>query len=181
MQSPLDDAGGENNVSDTLQRSISLLINNHIYTVGSNIPPWTRLVDFIREQARLPGTKVLCREGGCGLCTVVATVPDHEKPGQEKTFSVHACQALVYACAGWRVETIEQLGTRFDSSYHPLQRALHGFYGTQCGFCSPGMIMTIYGIGFMARFGGLINLPAILQQRDIPSTLAQPSHRKPHK
>ncbi|KAK3885385.1 hypothetical protein Pcinc_010383 [Petrolisthes cinctipes] len=147
MESPLEhDGGEENNVPDTLQQqSISLVINDHIYTVGSNIPPWTRLVDFIREQARLPGTKVLCREGGCGLCTVVATVPDHEKPGQEKTFSVHACQALVYACAGWRVETIEQLGTRFDSSYHPLQRALHGFYGTQCGFCSPGMIMTIYG------------------------------------
>lgn len=54
------------------------------------------------------------------------------------------CQALVYACAGWSIETVESLGNRYKG-YHQIQKALHGFYGTQCGFCSPGMIMTMYG------------------------------------
>lgn len=101
-------------------------------------------MDFIREVVKTPGTKALCREGGCGVCIVVATMPDRESPGHTKTISVQACQALVYACAGWKIETVESLGNRY-TGYHPIQKALHGFYGTQCGFCSPGMIMTMYG------------------------------------
>lgn len=126
------------------KNTISLIVNNETYTVGPNVPPWTRLVDFIREVVQAPGTKALCREGGCGVCTVVATVPDRETPGHTKTFSVQACQAMLYACAGWKIETVEGLGNRY-TGYHPIQKALHGFYGTQCGFCSPGMIMTMYG------------------------------------
>lgn len=126
------------------KNTISLIVNNETYTVGPDVPPWTRLVDFIREVVQAPGTKALCREGGCGVCTVVATVPDRETPGHTKTFSVQACQAMLYACAGWKIETVEGLGNRY-TGYHPIQKALHGFYGTQCGFCSPGMIMTMYG------------------------------------
>lgn len=59
-------------------------------SVGPDVPPWTRLVDFIREHAKLPGTKYLCREGGCGVCTVVATTPDPLIPGSKTTHSLHA-------------------------------------------------------------------------------------------
>ncbi|XP_070000799.1 uncharacterized protein [Penaeus vannamei] len=123
---------------------VTFTINDIGFTVGADIPPWTRLVDFLRERVKLPGTKALCREGGCGVCTVVVTVPDPETAGRTKTYSVQSCQALVHSCSGWTIETIEHLGNRF-TGYHPLQTALHGFYGTQCGFCSPGMIMTMYG------------------------------------
>ncbi|XP_063888909.1 uncharacterized protein LOC135115838 isoform X1 [Scylla paramamosain] len=135
---------GRAGITSPVQDSISLIINNETYTVGPDVPPWTRLVDYIRYVVQAPGTKALCREGGCGVCTVVATVPDRESPGHNKTFSVQACQAMLYACAGWKIETIEGLGNRY-TGYHPIQKALHGFYGTQCGFCSPGMIMTMYG------------------------------------
>ncbi|CAL4088500.1 unnamed protein product [Meganyctiphanes norvegica] len=123
---------------------IVVTINNKTYTVGPEVPPWTTLVDFIRERAKLPGTKYLCREGGCGVCTVVATRPDPLTPGASTTHSLHSCQTLVYSCAGWSIETIENLGNRYDG-YHSLQKALTGFYGTQCGYCSPGMIMAMYG------------------------------------
>ncbi|KAK4312005.1 hypothetical protein Pmani_016533 [Petrolisthes manimaculis] len=132
-------------VIDQLPRRVRFRINGLPYTVGSNIPPWTRLIDYLRKWAHLEGTKVLCREGGCGLCTVVATVPNlHQDPPTTKTISVHACQTLVYSCAGWNIETIEYLGNRYKG-YHSLQKALDGFYGTQCGYCSPGFIMTMYG------------------------------------
>lgn len=125
-------------------KGISLFVNGQLYTVGPEVKPWTRLVDFLRENVKLPGTKALCREGGCGVCNVVVTIPDLETPGHTKIQSIQACQMLVYACDGWKIETIENLGDRYDG-YHPLQKALHGFYGTQCGYCSPGMIMMMYG------------------------------------
>lgn len=59
-------------------------------SVGPDVPPWTRLVDFIRGKVKLSGTKALCREGGCGVCTVVVTVPDPETTGRKKTYSVQA-------------------------------------------------------------------------------------------
>nr|XP_053649189.1 uncharacterized protein LOC128700182 isoform X1 [Cherax quadricarinatus]XP_053649190.1 uncharacterized protein LOC128700182 isoform X1 [Cherax quadricarinatus]XP_053649191.1 uncharacterized protein LOC128700182 isoform X1 [Cherax quadricarinatus]XP_053649192.1 uncharacterized protein LOC128700182 isoform X1 [Cherax quadricarinatus] len=129
---------------DFLLRRIKLKVNGQDYVVGSGIPPWTTLIGFLRETVKLAGTKVLCWEGGCGACTIVATVPDQETAGKFKTFSVNACQILVYSCAGWSIETIEHLGDR-HKGYHSLQKALSGFYGTQCGYCSPGMIMTMYG------------------------------------
>lgn len=125
-------------------RRLKIKINNRYYTIGSEVSKTMPLIDFLREQVKLPGTKVLCREGGCGVCTVVATAPDPEHEGAYKTFSVNACQLLVYTCAGWSIETVEYLGNRYDG-YHTLQKALTGFYGTQCGYCSPGMIMTMYG------------------------------------
>ncbi|XP_042871766.1 indole-3-acetaldehyde oxidase-like [Penaeus japonicus] len=135
-------AAGEGGVAPP--RRLKVKINNKYYTIGPEVSKTMTLVDFLREQVKLPGTKVLCREGGCGVCTVVATAPDPEHEGAYKTFSVNACQLLVYACAGWSFETVEYLGNRYDG-YHTLQKALTGFYGTQCGYCSPGMIMTMYG------------------------------------
>ncbi|KAF2354200.1 Aldehyde oxidase/xanthine dehydrogenase molybdopterin binding [Trinorchestia longiramus] len=127
-----------------LGRTVSLFINGEKYTLSATVSPHTRLVDFIRDVVNAKGTKVLCREGGCGACTVVATVPDLTNKDGTRTFSVQACQQLVFACSGWSVETIEYLGNR-HKGYHKLQRSLAGFYGTQCGYCSPGMVMAAYG------------------------------------
>lgn len=131
-------------IHESVPRRFQIKVNGTDYTVGPEVLPWTTLIDYLREHVKLPGTKVLCREGGCGICTVVATVFDQEGDEGYKTFSVHSCQVLVYACASWSIETIEHLGNRYKG-YHSLQKALSGFYGTQCGYCSPGMIMTMYG------------------------------------
>jgi 4-hydroxybenzoyl-CoA reductase subunit gamma len=86
------------------------------------------LVDYLRDIARLTGTKIGCDGGECGACTVLVD-------GQ----AVPACITLAVRCEGRSVETIEGLVAQGRPSR--LQRAFHEKLGTQCGFCTPGMIM----------------------------------------
>jgi 4-hydroxybenzoyl-CoA reductase subunit gamma len=86
------------------------------------------LVDYLREVVHLTGTKTGCDGGECGACTVLV---DGE--------AVPSCITLAMRCAGRSVETIEALATQGRLSR--LQRAFHEKLGTQCGFCTPGMIM----------------------------------------
>ncbi|HKS85739.1 MAG TPA: 4-hydroxybenzoyl-CoA reductase subunit gamma [Pseudolabrys sp.] len=88
----------------------------------------TLLVDYLRDVARLSGTKVGCDGGECGACTVLI---DGE--------AVPSCITLAARCEGRSVETIESLATQ--GRLNRLQKAFHERLGTQCGFCTPGMIM----------------------------------------
>jgi carbon-monoxide dehydrogenase small subunit len=93
--------------------------------------PMTRLLDALREQCGLTGTKEGCGEGECGACTVlVDRVP------------VNSCLVPVAQVAGARVTTIEGLGGR-----HPLQRSFIEHGGAQCGICTPGMILAAVALG----------------------------------
>ena len=91
------------------------------------------LADYLREVVRLTGVKIGCDGGECGACTVLL---DGE--------AVPSCITLAIRCDGRAVETIEGLGCqgRLDR----LQRAFHEQLGTQCGFCTPGMIMAAEGL-----------------------------------
>ena len=86
------------------------------------------LLDYLRETAGLTGTKCGCDGGECGACTVLVD-------GRPTL----ACITLARRCAGKHVETIEGLGA--GGRLAALQRAFHERLGTQCGFCTPGMIM----------------------------------------
>ena len=86
------------------------------------------LVDYLREVAGLTGTKVGCDGGECGACTVLAD----GRP-------VPSCLTLALRCEGHSIETIEGLAAQ--SRLHRLQSAFHEKLGTQCGFCTPGVIM----------------------------------------
>jgi 4-hydroxybenzoyl-CoA reductase subunit gamma len=86
------------------------------------------LVDHLREVLRLTGTKRGCDGGECGACTVLID-------GQPRL----ACLTLASTCEGHRVETIESLASH--GRLNRLQQAFHEKLGTQCGFCTPGMIM----------------------------------------
>jgi 4-hydroxybenzoyl-CoA reductase subunit gamma len=86
------------------------------------------LVDYLREVARLTGTKTGCDGGECGACTVLVD-------GK----AVPSCITLAVRCGGRSVETIESLATQGRLSR--LQRAFHEKLGAQCGYCTPGMIM----------------------------------------
>ena len=86
------------------------------------------LIDYLREDLGLTGTKRGCDGGECGACTVLV---DNEPR--------LACLTLVSCCDGRRIETIEALAT--GGRLNPLQRAFHEKLGTQCGYCTPGMIM----------------------------------------
>lgn len=91
------------------------------------------LVDYLRETVGLTGTKTGCDGGECGACTVLV---DGE--------AVPSCIALAIRCEGRCVETIE--GLAYGGRLHRLQRAFHEKLGTQCGFCTPGMIMAAEGL-----------------------------------
>jgi 4-hydroxybenzoyl-CoA reductase subunit gamma len=86
------------------------------------------LIEYLRESAGLTGTKCGCDGGECGACTVLVD----GRPAL-------ACITLARSCAGKHVETIEGLGD--GGRLSALQRAFHERLGTQCGFCTPGMIM----------------------------------------
>ena len=86
------------------------------------------LLDYLREVAGLTGTKPGCDGGECGACTVLID-------GAPRL----ACLTLAASCAGHHVETIEGLATNGRPS--ALQQAFHDKLGTQCGFCTPGMVM----------------------------------------
>jgi 4-hydroxybenzoyl-CoA reductase subunit gamma len=88
----------------------------------------TLLLDYLRDATGLTGTKQGCDGGECGACTVLIDGEPHL-----------ACITLAASCEGRRVETIESLATEGRMSC--LQQAFHAKLGTQCGFCTPGMIM----------------------------------------
>jgi aerobic carbon-monoxide dehydrogenase small subunit len=98
--------------------------------LGVDAHPLARLLDVLREQLRLTGTKEGCGEGECGACTVLI---DGEP--------VCSCLVPVAQAEGAEITTIEGLG-----SAHPLQRAFAQHGGAQCGICTPGMIMTALGL-----------------------------------
>ena len=93
----------------------------------------TLLLDYLRDGLGLTGTKQGCDGGECGACTVLV---DNEPR--------LACSTLAHSLAGRRVETVEGLAT--EGNISPLQRAFHEKLGTQCGFCTPGMIMAAEGL-----------------------------------
>ena len=92
------------------------------------VPDNVLLVDFLREDLGLTGTKIGCDGGECGCCTVLID-------GRPR----HACLTLAASCEGKAIETIESLDTR--GRLAPIQRGFHEKLGAQCGFCTPGMIM----------------------------------------
>jgi aerobic carbon-monoxide dehydrogenase small subunit len=95
------------------------------------VHPLKRLLDVLREDCRLTGTKEGCGEGECGACTVLVDGTP-----------VNSCLIPVAHIAGTRVTTIEGLSGR-----HPLQRAFVEHGGAQCGICTPGMIMAAVALG----------------------------------
>ena len=87
------------------------------------------LVDFLREELGLTGTHIGCEHGICGACTVFVNGS-----------SARSCLTFAVQADGGTVETVESLGT--VDALHPLQRAFRTHHALQCGFCTPGMLMT---------------------------------------
>nr|XP_050853429.1 uncharacterized protein LOC127065310 isoform X1 [Vespula vulgaris] len=118
--------------------TVDLTINGTPYTVSEDVPADTSLNVFIRDHAKLRGTKSMCLEGGCGACIVAATV-------KGQTMAVNSCLVPIFICNGWAIETIEGIGNRMKG-YHPMQAALADMNGSQCGYCSSGMVMNLYSL-----------------------------------
>ena len=100
------------------------------------------LLDFLRLDRRLTGTKEGCAEGDCGACTVLVGRLADDGLVYEP---VNACIRFLASCHGCHVVTIEHLrGT--EGGLHPVQQAMVDHHGSQCGFCTPGFVMALYGL-----------------------------------
>ena len=107
--------------------TVSMTVNKD--AVSGNVEGRTLLVEFIRENLRLTGTHVGCDTSQCGACVV-----------HVDGFSVKSCSMLAMQAEGCHVETIESLAQ--GDTLHPMQEAFREHHGLQCGFCTPGMVMT---------------------------------------
>ncbi|KAL1490731.1 hypothetical protein ABEB36_013379 [Hypothenemus hampei] len=108
----------------------------------SNIDPEWTLLHYLRTKLRLCGTKLGCGEGGCGACTVMVSKFDRST-NTEIHFPVNACLAPVCSMHGLAVTTVEGIGST-KQKLHPVQERIAKAHGSQCGFCTPGMVMSMY-------------------------------------
>ena len=105
----------------------------------AEVAPTTTLLDYLRRR-RLAGTKEGCAEGDCGACTVA--IVDAEAPGGPRFRAINACLVVLPMVQGRRVYTVE--GLRTGEALHPVQAALVEAIGSQCGYCTPGVVMAMF-------------------------------------
>ncbi|XP_026751930.2 xanthine dehydrogenase [Galleria mellonella] len=106
-------------------------------------PDWT-LLWYLRKKLRLTGTKLGCAEGGCGACTVMVS-KYNRKEKKVIHLAVNACLAPVCSMHGLAVTTVEGIGST-KTKLHPVQERIAKAHGSQCGFCTPGIVMSMYSL-----------------------------------
>ncbi len=114
---------------------------NGRWRTENSVSPTTTLLDYLRLNARLTGTKEGCAEGDCGACTVVVGLPQED--GGMAWRAVNSCLVLVPQVDGLPVITVEGLGQP-DGTLHSVQQSLIEADATQCGFCTPGFAMAMF-------------------------------------
>ncbi|KIX06271.1 xanthine dehydrogenase, molybdopterin binding subunit [Rhinocladiella mackenziei CBS 650.93] len=129
--------------SEFTESTLKFYMNGKKVVLENPNPEWT-LLDFIRSQHDSKGTKLGCGEGGCGACTVVLQSVDPKHPNKLKHLSVNACLFPLVGVVGKHLITIEGLGNVVNP--HPLQERIAKLHGSQCGFCTPGIVMSIYAM-----------------------------------
>ncbi|MBW2241413.1 MAG: (2Fe-2S)-binding protein [Deltaproteobacteria bacterium] len=113
----------------TAQQKISVMINGTMHE--AHVEPRTTLADFLRGELALTGTHVGCEHGVCGACTVLL-----------EGRAVRSCLTLAVQVDGASLTTVE--GLEEDGKLHPIQQAFVEEHGLQCGFCTPGFLMTVH-------------------------------------
>jgi xanthine dehydrogenase YagT iron-sulfur-binding subunit len=124
------------NQAATAGHSIALTLNGQTRQV--DVQPWTTLLDMLREQLDLVGTKKGCDHGQCGACTVL-------RDGKR----INACLTLAIMCDGAELTTIEGLAD--GDTLHPMQQAFIKHDAFQCGYCTPGQICSAVGLANEGR------------------------------
>ena len=123
-------------VSDT----IKFLFNNKIFKI-KNPDPNKTILNYIRNDLKMTGTKEGCAEGGCGACTIVLGELNKNKIVYK---AINACISFLPILNGKQLILIEDLSN--GKSLHPVQEAMIKFHGSQCGFCTPGFTMSLFSM-----------------------------------
>ncbi|RYX93565.1 MAG: xanthine dehydrogenase small subunit [Comamonadaceae bacterium] len=123
-----------------------------------NVPPTRTLLEVLREDLACTGTKEGCGEGDCGACTVVLAEPDVENGDSLRFRAINSCIRLAHSIDGMALWTVEDIAedpmiaraARPDAEkappLHPAQEAMVQCHGSQCGFCTPGFVMSLFGM-----------------------------------
>ena len=130
LGSSLPDVGLPTNLQE-VNVEVSVTVNGTSYQ--HNVPPRLLLVHYLRDYLNLTGAHVGCETSQCGACVVLVN-------GQ----SIKSCTMLTVQADGGEILTIEGLAR--DGEYHPIQQGFWEMHGLQCGFCTPGMIMSAYAL-----------------------------------
>ncbi len=107
-----------------------------------DVDPNRTLLEVLREDLHCTGTKEGCGEGDCGACTVVIGQADGD---QLKYSAINSCIRLAHSVNGMAIWTAEDIAAQ-DGKLHPVQQAMVDCHGSQCGFCTPGFVMSLFGL-----------------------------------
>ncbi len=130
----------------TRQRDMSQPIrfyHRHAVREVRDVPVTRTVLQYLREDAQCTGTKEGCAEGDCGACTVV--IGERDAAGGMQFKAVNACIQFVPTLDGKALFTVEDL-RQPDGTLHPVQEAMVECHGSQCGFCTPGFVMSMWGL-----------------------------------
>jgi xanthine dehydrogenase small subunit len=127
-------------MSTSVRSSLRFIFRGRVETID-DVEPCTTLLDWLRLNQRATGTKEGCAEGDCGACTVaLRRVVD----GKIVTQPVNACIMLLGQVDGAEVLTVEDLA--IENRLHPVQAEMVAHHGSQCGFCTPGIVMSLFAL-----------------------------------
>jgi xanthine dehydrogenase small subunit len=130
-----------------MRHTVRFLLGNEPRELAQADPTMT-VLDYLRRVERRCGTKEGCAEGDCGACTVV--LAERDQNGRRLTYrAVNACIQFVPDLDGRQLITVEDIGT--PGTLHPVQQAMCAAHASQCGFCTPGIVMSLFAA---ARSGG---------------------------
>lgn len=129
--------------TDVVPRPVRFVHQGQVQTV-SGLPPTTTVLQWLREQAHCTGTKEGCAEGDCGACTVVLGTPDEQAEHGMRLRTVNACIQFLPTLEGQALISVEDLAPMQGEQLHPCQSAMVDSHGSQCGFCTPGFVMSLW-------------------------------------
>ena len=132
----------ETNHKDTDNGTIRFLLDDCVHEVA-NVAPTTTVLNYLREDLQRTGAKEGCAEGDCGACTVVVA----ELSEQRVRFqSVNSCIQFLPTLNGKALYTVESMKKLSSNGLHPVQQAMVDCHGSQCGFCTPGFVMSLFAL-----------------------------------
>ncbi|MGB8436928.1 MAG: 2Fe-2S iron-sulfur cluster-binding protein, partial [Burkholderiales bacterium] len=123
-------------------RAVRFVLDGEIRTVR-DVDPTRTVLQHLREDLGRTGTKEGCAEGDCGACTVVIA----ELVGRKVRYrAINSCIQFLPTLDGKALITVESLQRARDGALHPVQQAMADGHGSQCGFCTPGFVMSLFGL-----------------------------------